>query len=106
MSEDTQKPLPVLLVKPGTVSKEDIARAETLGFICIIECTEPEVSRFVEPPIMANIDEQARAAMRLMRYIVYETNAPTLDRDGLVRLLVKALLDGHQPAPVTRPKKA
>ena len=53
----------LFLVKPNTVSREDITRAEQLSMICIIECAEPESARFLEPPLDAGLDRQARAGL-------------------------------------------
>jgi hypothetical protein len=63
MSAEGKKAMLTLLVKTGTVSRRDIARAERLSFLCIVECSDPESSRFLEPPsLISNLDDQARAA--------------------------------------------
>ena len=70
MSEDKKWALPLLIVKPGTVSKRDIARAEKSAFILIVECVEPESVRFLAPPPPATLSDQAAAAMELMRVVL------------------------------------
>jgi hypothetical protein len=88
---------PLFLIKPKSMSRRDIKRAEAGGFI-IVECSEPEAARFLEPPLMANLDEQARAGLWLMRFVT-ENQGP-YQRADLTRNLVKILMDGHRPAAV------
>lgn len=91
---------PLFLVKPGTVSRADIKRAEKLGGVCIIECAEPESARYSEPPITADIDVQARAAISLMRFII-DAPSPEFKRGDLTKLFVQILLKGKYPTETT-----
>jgi hypothetical protein len=105
MSE--KRHMPVLMVKPGTVSKKDIELARNLGFILIIECSEPEAARFVEPPIPANMDDQTRACVDLFRYIIdCGGRDTTLYRADLVARWVRALMQGKRPESVPKTAKA
>lgn len=82
MSESRMKPL--FLVKPGTMSRADIRRAEKLAGVCIVECADPEGSRYSDPPIDAEIDVQARAALSLLRVILRQ-ESPTFHRGDLTK---------------------
>lgn len=101
---------PILLVKPGTVSRRDITRAERKGGICIVECETPWQARFVEAPLHANIDEQARAALSLLRYVL---NGPvtgtSYTRGELTKVFVDAIVNFNAKpahvAPVPAVKK-
>lgn len=91
MSDEQKTPhmLPLVLVKPGTMSREDITRAEERSFICIVECTEPEAARFLDPPPYANIDAQARAAMSLLRYITGFKSTDSITGGALIKWYVR-----------------
>lgn len=97
MSESRMKPL--FLVKPGTMSRADIRRAEKLAGVCIVECADPEGSRYSDPPIDAEIDVQARAALSLLRVILRQ-ESPTFHRGDLTKWFVNALLESRPPAPI------
>lgn len=103
------KAKPIFIVKPGTMSRADISKAEEMGHICIVECAEPDEARFVEPPILGvDDDTQKTAAWRLMRYIIDNTDNSIRSFNGydLQRLLLRFLLDGKPVQPVQRAKKA
>lgn len=107
---DEQKALkvkPLFLVKPKTIGAEDIKRAEDATGICIIECSEPEAARFVEPPVMADMDAQARAAISLMRYIVDNTQgySSTFYGSMLIKHFVDILMYSPKPQSVAKVKK-
>lgn len=108
MSEATYKStMPILMVKPGTVSKEDIKRAFENGFVLIIENSEPAEARFIEPPIMAKIDAQARAALSLFRNIVFNGNSgSSYHRCELTAFWIKALMESSAPESVAKVKGA
>lgn len=91
-----QKLKPLFLVKPGSVSRVDIRRAERLAGVCIIECTEPDSTRYSEPPLGANLDDQARAALSLMR-IVINSNSASFQRSELTKWFVAELLSWNRP---------
>jgi hypothetical protein len=96
-----KKHMPILMVKPGTVSKNDIKLARNLGFICIIECKEPESARFVEPPMPSSMDDQTRACVDLFRHIIENgSRDTTYYRSSLVDRWVRALTLGKRPASV------
>jgi hypothetical protein len=104
---DAPRLKPLFLIKPKTISAKDIRRAEKQAGICIVECTEPEQARFLEPPINAEIDVQARAALTLMRYILDNTNNSSVTFNGsmLVKWFTNALLHESRPAAVPKVKK-
>jgi len=90
---------PLFLVKPGTVSRRDIARAEKQSGICIVECSDTESARFCEPPLHANLDDQARAALSLLRMVLTQQSVD-FKRGDLTKWFAQALLDGKRPEPV------
>ncbi len=98
---------PLFLIKPKTIGARDIRRAEKMAGICIIECQEPEAARFLEPPIDAEIDVQARAALSLMRYIMRNTTSATQTyyASTLIQTFVDALMYAPTPAKVPSVKK-
>lgn len=108
MSETNQKPKvkPLFLVSPKAISARDIRRAEQECGICIVECSDPETARFLEPPIDAEMDVQARAALSLMRYITANTSgtSTTFYASTLTKFFVDALLQAPKPASVPRVK--
>ena len=65
------KPLPeaLFLVKTGSISKDDIKRAERMTGVCIVECEDPGAARFMVPPPVADITLQADAAMRVLTWV-------------------------------------
>jgi hypothetical protein len=90
---------PLFLVKPGTVSRKDIQRAERHSGICMIECADPESARYSEPPIDAKLDVQARAALSLLRMIL-RNGSSNFTRAELTKFFVEALLSGTSPTPI------
>lgn len=105
MADDKPKIRPIFIVKPGTMSREDIQRAEDQGGICIVECSEPEAARFLDPPMLsADYDAQMTAAWRLMRYVIDNTDSSIKSFNGydLQRLLLRFLLDGSPIKSVQR----
>ena len=99
MSDEKPKMKPLFLVKPGSVTRRDISRAERLAGICIIECAEPESARYQELPMSYDLNDQARAALSLMRNIM---TSPVADfkRAGLTKWFIEALLGWQRPANV------
>jgi hypothetical protein len=87
---------PLFLIKPGTVSRKDIRRAERFCGICIVECAEPESARYSEPPLGADLDEQARAALSLMRMII-SSPSPDFKRGDLTKWFVNEILTHKRP---------
>ena len=107
MSDDAKPPQrmqPLFLIKPKTISAKDIKRAEQRCGITIVECSDPETARFLEPPIDADIDAQARAALSLFRYIVRGTESPTTVFYGgnLIKWFTNTLIE--QPLPPRVPR--
>jgi hypothetical protein len=94
---------PLFLTKPQTISRRDINRAEKLCGICIVECADPDATRFCEPPLGADLDEQARAALTLMRVIV-NSDAANFTRAELTKWFVQELFLWKQPQTVKRVK--
>ena len=102
MSDMKVKPL--FVVKPDTIKREDIERAEKEASIVIIECADPESVRFLDAPFDAQIDLQARAALQLMRVVA--TSASTnYNRDWLVTWFVNALMRESHPEAIKRVEK-
>lgn len=101
MSDDKAKERikPLFLVKPKSMSRRDIRRAEKEAGIVIVECEEPQTTRLLEPPIDQEIEVQARAALQLMRYVLNNTAGPTTTFYGsnLVKFFVDAMI--YQPPP-------
>ena len=100
MSDD-KRLRPLFLAKPGSISRKDILRAERICGICIIECIDPDAARFCEPPLGANLDEQARAALDLMRLIVHSDKSSFTGGD-LTKWFVGQLLSWNKPPEVKR----
>lgn len=82
---------PLFLVKPKSMSRRDINRAEKMSGICIVECAEPDTARYSEPPLDAQIDLQARAALSLMR-IIMRSNNTTFYRQDITKWFIDAIL--------------
>lgn len=95
--------LPMFLVKPGTVSQKDIRRAERFCGVCIIECADPDSAKYSEAPLGADLDEQARAALALMRIII-ASDSPTFHRGDLTKWFVAQLLSNRKPDSVAKVK--
>lgn len=98
-----KRALPVLIVKPNTVSKADIRRAEKQGFILIVECSEPESVRFVQPPMDADIPAQSAAALELLR-VVMEKDSSTNVTVGFITKRWASILMNYLPP--KEPRKA
>jgi hypothetical protein len=90
---DNKQFRPLFLVKPKSVSEKDIRRVERLCGICMVECAEPEMARYSEPPLGANLDEQARAALSLLRMVLRSESA-NFTRGELTRWFVDKLING------------
>jgi hypothetical protein len=99
MSENRQLK-PLFLVKPDSMSRKDINRAERLSGICIVECKDPDSARYSEPPLTANLDDQARAALSLMRTVVNHPNS-NFTRGELTKWFIDSLLSWNAPKTVT-----
>lgn len=91
------KPLPkaLFLVKSGTISKEDIKRAERMTGVCIVECEDPAAARFLVPPPVADITMQADAAMKVLTWIT-TIDAQQIWKSQVTSYFTKLLC---QPAP-------
>lgn len=111
MSNDTQqKPqrkAPLFLIKPKSMNANAIRRAEKMCGIVIAECEDPGSVRLLEPPIDADMDAQARAALSLFRYVSASTTNATTTFYGanLIKFFVDALLTSSQPSRVEKVKR-
>jgi len=94
---------PLFLALPGSISRRDILRAEKMCGICIVECKDPDAARYSEPPLGANLDEQSRAALSLMRVIV-SAGEQNFTRGQLTKWFVEELLTWKRPPEVKRVK--
>lgn len=90
---------PLFLVKPGSVSRKDIERALRHSGVCIVECAETEAARYSEPPLGTDLNEQARAALSLMRMVIASPSAE-FKRGELTKWFVDAILNGRVPEKV------
>jgi hypothetical protein len=98
---------PMFVVKPKTISRRDIKRAQEQCGICIIECSDPDSARYSEPPIMADIDEQSRAAYSLLRMIVTTgTSSTSFYKGDLIKFFVNSLLNDKRPVETTPVRKS
>ncbi len=109
MADEEKKPrvLPMFLVKPGSMSQGDIERAEAKCGIVVVECEAPESVRLLEPPVDADIDLQARAALSLMRWVSasYSSQTPNFSGAMLIKHFVDILLESSRPESVSKVKK-
>ena len=96
--------MPALLVKPGAMSKRDIARLERLGGILAVECADPESAKFVEAPFHGDIDDLSRAAMELLKLVLVQPN-PDFTRATLTKWYVDILVSGKRPGAVPPVKR-
>jgi hypothetical protein len=97
MADKIEVPQPLFLVKPGTIKRPDIRRAEKNCGITIVECSDPESARYSVPPITANIHEQARAALELFRWIASGDSGSVFYQRDMTKYFVKLLLEGSKP---------
>lgn len=82
-------------------------RAEKQTGLCIVQCTDPDAVRMLEPPIDAEIPAQARAALSLFRYIKdtgTSNTSSTFYKGDLLRWFVDALCKEPTPPPVASVK--
>jgi hypothetical protein len=89
---------PLLLVKPKTMSRQDIRRAEKLGGICVVECAEPETARFVEAPLHVGTDALAGAALALVRFLQGQPQGSNFGRNEIAKWYVDFILKSAGPA--------
>lgn len=100
MSKPEAKPL--FLVKPGTIKPADIKRAERMCGVCIVECEDPNDARFLIPPPPADMEAQARVALKVINWIASERGV--VDRGETARYFLKLLSD--YPKPIQQIKAA
>lgn len=93
------KPYPLFLIKPKSMAEADIKRAERRCGIVIIECDEPDAARFLEKPLSAPLDEQAAAALELMRHVM-DNPSGSFDKSYLVKWFCRVLMNSPRPKPV------
>jgi hypothetical protein len=103
---DTKRALPLFLVKKGTISPKDIRRIERLSLVCVVESTEPEAVRLLEPPVDADIPAQARAALHLFRWMkdTGDNNGSFAKRD-IVKYFVDILMRSDEVQRVDKTKR-
>lgn len=89
-------PKPIFLVKPGTVSKEDIKRAERMACVCIVECTEPEAARFLIPPPVGDISAQGIAALKVMHWLSTKADT-TVYKSTLTNFFTQLMVEQATP---------
>ena len=83
---------PLFLIPFGAMTRSDIRRAEKLTGACIVECKNPTEARFLEPPLDAQLDVQARAALSLMRTVIAH-NDQNFSRGTLTKWFVDQLIN-------------
>ena len=86
----------LFLVKTGTISREDIQRAKDECGVTIIESSEPDEARFLEPPVSATIDDQASAALATIRMVVNADKSSWYPAD-IMRLFMRVLFESRAP---------
>lgn len=98
------KARPLFIVKPKTMSRTDIRRAEKLTGICVVECDDPASVRLLEPPIDAEIGLQARAALKIFRMMVNggQHNTVTYNKSDVMRWFLDMLIAG---SPIPEPPR-
>lgn len=97
------KPRSLFIVPPGMMSKRDIARAEKMAHICIVECEKPAEVRVLEGPLPGNIGAQAAAALQVFRYVVDNSGSYTnFAGSDLQRMFLKLVLNSAVPQPVQK----
>lgn len=94
------KSLPLFLIKPKSMSEADIKRAERRCGIIIVECEDADAARFLEQPISAPLDEQARASLELMRVVMSHPENQQYGKSWLVNWFCKTLMNNKPAAPI------
>lgn len=89
-------PKPLFLVKPGTMTQEDIKRAERMACVCIVECAEPEAARYLVPPLAGDITAQGVAALRVLQWIA-DTDASQIWKNQITSYFTKLIIQQAQP---------
>lgn len=89
-------PKPLFLVKPGTISKEDIKRAERMACVCIVECSEPEAARYLVPPLQGDITAQGVAALKVLQWIA-ELDSSQIWKNQITTYFTKLIIAQAQP---------
>jgi hypothetical protein len=109
MSEQETRPKALFLVKPKTMSREDIERIQTECGIVVAECEEPDAVRALEPSLSANADAVLQASWRTLRWILYYEGAAGTQfaKHTVTETFVKLLLNSYveQPTPVQKVQK-
>lgn len=100
MSKPVQKPL--FLIKPGTIKKEDIARAERHAGVCIVECDDPEGARFLSQIPAGDITAQGYAALKVIEWIS-SLNDTTIYKSQITQYFTSLIV--AQAKPVLAVKK-
>ena len=98
MSEQ-RKLQPMFLVAPGSISVKDKRRAERLCGICIVECKDTASAKYSDVPMGADLDDQARAALTLMRFVVTTPQA-NFTRAEIIKWFVEELTNWRTPEKV------
>lgn len=105
MEEPKAVKAPLLfLVKTGTVSREDIQRAKDECGVTIIESSEPDEARFLDPPVSTTVDDQAKAALATVRMVTSSDKSSFYPSD-IMRLFLRVLFDSRLPQPVKKVKR-
>lgn len=107
MSTDPVKVKPLFLIKPGAMKPRDLRRVEKHCGVIIAECSEPDSVRLVEPPLDADMDAQARAALTLTRLLINDDGPihKSFSKGDLIRFFTKVLMEAPQPKTVTKVKR-
>ncbi len=107
MSTETKRVKPLFLITPGAMKPRDLRRIENECGVVIAECKAPESVRLVEPPIDADMDAQARAALALARMLVFHDSSinTTFNRGDLIRFFTNALMAYPQPKVIQKAKR-
>lgn len=96
---------PVVVLPPGKMSARDRRKLER-NDILVVECEDPSLVRFIEPPPanLADYTIQQRAALQLFKVVTgrLQIVGTTIRSEEWHRLYVEILLQGFFPDPVRR----
>lgn len=92
---------PLFIIKPGSMSPQDIKRAERFAGLVIVECADPSAVRLLEPPLDKDVPAQAQAALQLMRKVTKWTTSGdcNFSRHWLMQGFLDTLIMDEPPPP-------
>ena len=94
MSQDKMKP--IIIIPPGMVSEEDLRKLND-NFLCVVECKDPSLVKFVDPiPCASSRSQIEEAAIRLSKFLMTNQSNDTysVSKKDIQSLFVKYLVEG------------